>query len=163
METTESTTLCVLCCAGDFCQHPGGRSIIKLSHTCIKCEGRFHGFPCSGGKTDEMTGMMCKQCDADMAWTKDTEEIGKEGDNEWQISQRDKMKNQSQQKKKINKKRGIGPTSIMRQESKYDGRGTEIGSRRGRGRRRRRGTSQRQVRTNAKPPEHKTNTTDPKR
>ena len=73
------------------------------------------------------------------------------------------MKNQSQQEKKTNKKRGTGPTSIMRQGSKYYGRGSEIGSGRGRGRGGRSGANQRQVRTNAKPAEHKINTTGPKR
>ena len=156
MDTTESNIICVLCCARDFCEQQGGRAIIGMSHKCIECEGRFHGFPCSNEKTDEMNGMTCKQCDADVAWTTDTEEIGKEGGNEWQISQRNKMKNQSQKEKNNNKKIGTGPTSIMQKGSKYHERG------RGRGRGGRSGTIQRHVRTHAKPAEHKINTTDPK-
>ena len=130
MDTTESTTLCALCCAGDFCEQQGGRAIIGMSYKCIACKGRFHGFPCSNEKTDDMNGMTCKQCDAnDMAWTTDTVEIGKERGNEWQISQRNKMKNQSKKEKDDNKKIGPGPTSIIRQGSKHH----ERGSGRGRG------------------------------
>ena len=49
MDTTESTTS-VLCCAGDFCKQQGGRAIIGMSHKCIGCDGRLHGYPYSNGK-----------------------------------------------------------------------------------------------------------------
>ena len=74
MDTTKPNTISVLCCAGDFCKQQGGQAIIGMSHKCIGCDGRLHGYPCSNEKTDEMNGMTCKQCDADAM---DTEETGK--------------------------------------------------------------------------------------
>ena len=59
-DTIESNTICVLRCTGDFCKQEGGQAIIGMSHKCIVCEGRFHGFPCYNGKTEEMNGMTCK-------------------------------------------------------------------------------------------------------
>ena len=84
-----------------------------MSHKCIKCEGRLHGFLCSDRNTEEMNGTTCRQCDADMVWVTETEEIGnKEGNEEWQICQNNKTKNRKKGTHK-NKKTGIGPTSIM--------------------------------------------------
>ena len=77
-DTTESSTIDVLCCSGEFCEQEGGLAIIGMSHGCIKCEGRLHGYLCSNRNAEEMNGMTYKQCDSDMAWVQDTEEIGNE-------------------------------------------------------------------------------------
>ena len=117
--------------------------------------------------------MMCKQCDIDdMAWVKDTGEIGNgEGNKEWKIHQKKKPKNQSQNKKNNNKnkhhnqdaeggKTGTGTPSIMRKGSNYqDG---------GRGRGGRVDTNQQHVPTTGirfedpKPVVHKSKPTKPK-
>ena len=103
-----------------------------MSHKCIVCEKQSHCFLCSNGKVQEMTGMMCKKCDIDnMAWVKDTEEIGNgEGNGEWKMHQKKKPKNQIQNKNNNNKKKhhnqdvggekiGTETTSIMQKGSNY--------------------------------------------
>ena len=121
MDITESTTN-ALCCAGEFCKQQGGQAIIGMSHRCTECDGQLHRFPCSNGESDDLNGMVCKQCKADAM---EIEEPDKGGGSKWQIKQKSKSnkpKNQS----------SIGTTStltsIMRTRSNYSD------SRRGRGR-----------------------------
>ena len=99
-----------------------------------------------------MNGMTCKQCNADAM---ETEEPEKRGGNEWQTKQtskRNKPKNQSSIGTNTNMKTS-SLNSIMRTGSNYSNGGRREG---------RSVTNQRQVRTNAKPVEHKINTTCPK-
>ena len=56
-DTTESSTIDVLCCSGEFCEQEGGLASIGLSHGCIKCEERLHSYLCSNRNAEEMNGM----------------------------------------------------------------------------------------------------------
>ena len=118
MDTTGSNKLC---CAGDLCTHEFGQEIIGLSHRCRSCNGRLHGFLCSNEKSDELIGMVCKQCEADAMEFGESTEGGNE---KWQVQQRGKTKS----KDKSLTAQTSTLMSIMRTGSNY------VHSRRGRGR-----------------------------
>ena len=110
---TKVSTRDGLCSAGESCEQEGGQEIIKMSHVCAECKGRLHGYLCSNQQSDGMNGMVCRLCDAKMAWVSKTDENGnKEGNKEWHVKN-NKAKNGKKGKSR-NKKTGISPRSIMR-------------------------------------------------
>ena len=145
-EKNDATASDILCCAGDLCEQQEGSIIIGTSHKCAVCEGRFHGFLCSNGNVQTMTGMMCKKCDNNnnvekntddqsennMVLVENTEKIGNEvGNGKWnKVRHIKKPMNKIQNTNNNNKKKhhnqdagrgqtGTGPTGIIRKGSNY--------------------------------------------